>query len=147
METIRHMALGCCIISTVAGMIRILWPENGFAPVINAVLALYIITAALQMIRGTDWKALAAESYQLANSTQQNADLYQEYGRMVGLSASAEAIRSVLKQAGIEAVVQMEGETCQIVLLHPSDKAQAEIILEESCGTMNYELVSGGETP
>lgn len=147
MEEIRHIALGCCVISTIAGMVRVFWPENNFAPVINAVLALYIITAALQMVRGTDWKALTAEIYQLTDSVQQNTETYEKYGYEIGLSASAEAIRSVLEQAGIEAAVQIQGETCCITLLHPSDKQRAEAILAESCGTLAYEIVSGGEKP
>ena len=52
MTTLRHLALGCCVLSTLAGMLRLFWPENGFKPVINAVLALYIITAGVQMARG-----------------------------------------------------------------------------------------------
>ena len=52
MDSIRHVALGCCVISTIAGMIRVFWPKNSFSTVINAVLVLYIITAGLQMIRG-----------------------------------------------------------------------------------------------
>ena len=147
METIRHMALGCCVISTIAGMIRVFWPENNFAPVINAVLALYILTAALQMIRGTDWKMLTAEIYRLTAYTQQEANVYEEYGREVGLSASVEAIRTVLDQAGVEAAVQIEGETCKVILLHGDDRSRAEAILAESCGTMDYEIVVGGEQP
>ena len=47
MAAVRSAAFGCCVLSTVAGLVRIFWPENGFKPVINAVLALYIITAAV----------------------------------------------------------------------------------------------------
>ena len=65
METIRHVALGCCVISTIAGMIRVFWPKNGFSTVINAVLVLYIVTAGLQMLRGADWKQLTAELYHM----------------------------------------------------------------------------------
>ena len=76
MESIRHVALGCCVISTVAGMIRIFWPENSLAPVINAVLALYIITAALQLVRGADWQSLAAELYALTAAETEMSDSY-----------------------------------------------------------------------
>lgn len=147
METIRHIALGCCIISTVAGMIRMFWPENGFAPVINAVLALYIITAALQMLRGTDWNLLTAEIYSLAESSPQENNSYDAYGHAVGLEVSAEAIRTVLQQADIEAVVQVQGEICRVELIHPADRQRAEQILAESCGTMAYTLEAGGSTP
>ena len=45
LESIRHLALGCCVVSTAAGLLRVFWPDNGYKPVINAVLMLYIITA------------------------------------------------------------------------------------------------------
>ena len=61
MAAVRSAAFGCCVLSTVAGLVRIFWPENGFKPVINAVLALYIITAAVQIIRVADWAGIAAE--------------------------------------------------------------------------------------
>lgn len=147
MDALRHMALGCCVISTVAGMIRVFWPENSFAPVINAVLALYIITAGLQMIRGTNWQNLATEVYRLSSGAGQTTEDFSDYSRELGLSASAEAIRNVLQQAGIQAVVQLRNETCQVTLLYASDRSQAQTILETSCGTLPYEIIAGGENP
>lgn len=147
MDTIRHMALGCCIISTVAGMIRVFWPENNFSTVINAVLALYIITAGLQMLQGTNWQDLTAEVYRLSSATSRNTEDFSEYSHDLGLSASADAIRSVLQQAGIQAVVQLQNETCQVTLLHDSDRSRALAILESSCGTLPYEIAEGGEQP
>ena len=41
MESFRHLALGCCVLSALAGMLRLFWPDNGFKSVINAVLVLY----------------------------------------------------------------------------------------------------------
>lgn len=147
METIRHVALGCCVISTVAGMVRVFWPDNSFAPVINAVLALYIITAALQMIRGTDWKMLAAEMYRLTAVEQQTTESYEAYGKQLGLETSTEAVRAILAQAGIDAVVELQADTCRITLLHAEDRVRAESILAASCGTLPYELVLGGDAP
>lgn len=147
MDTIRHMALGCCVISTVAGMIRVFWPENGFSSVINAVLTLYIVAAALQMITGTDWNNLAAEVYRLTETTQQDAQDYTDYGRQIGLSASVEAVRSVLEQAGIEAAVELRSDTCRVELVHEGDRQRAQAVLDASCGALDYEIVAGGEAP
>lgn len=61
MTSLRHLALGCCVISALAGMLRLFWPENSFKTVINAVLVLYILTAGVQMVRGIDWHGLADE--------------------------------------------------------------------------------------
>lgn len=84
METIRHVALGCCVISTIAGMIRVFWPKNGFSAVINAVLVLYIVTAGLQMLRGADWKQLTAELYHMPAAAEKNVPDYTEYSRRLG---------------------------------------------------------------
>lgn len=147
METVRHIALGCCVISTLAGMIRMFWPENGFAPVINAVLALYIITAALQMVRGTDWKTLAGEMYALTEAEPSQSDFYEAYSKELGLDVSVQAIQTVLEQAGIEAVVERQGEICQVTLLHSDDQTSAESILAASCGSLPYRVAAGGDTP
>lgn len=144
METIRHVALGCCVISTVAGMVRVFWPENGFTAVINAVLALYIVTAGLQMLRGADWHALAAELYRLTPAGEQTTEQYSEYGRELGLSVSADAVRQVLAQAGIEASVQIEDGACHVNLVHSSDQERAQAVLAASCGELPYEIVAGG---
>lgn len=145
METIRHIALGCCVVSTVAGMIRVFWPENGFAAVINAVLALYIVTAGLQMLRGADWSALTAELYRLTASENQTVEVYPEYSRQLGLSVSADAVRQVLTQAGIEASVEIIDDVCRVHLVHASDRDRAQAILEASCGSLRCEMIAGGD--
>lgn len=147
MDTIRHIALGCCVISTVAGMIRVFWPENGFTPVINTVLALYIITAVLQVLHGTDWRSLATEVYRLSSATAQEAPDFSAYSQEIALSASVEAIQTVLRQAGIDAAVQMQEGVCHVTLLHAEDRARAESVLASSCGTMSYQITAGGEEP
>lgn len=144
---VRHLALGCCILSAVAGIIRAFWPENGFAPVINAVLALYIVSAGLQMIRGTNWSDLVRQLYELPGSVQADAQDYPEYGRTVGLSASVQAVRQVLEDAEISAAVSLENDTCHVELVHEEDLAKAESILATSCGELPYEIEVGGDAP
>lgn len=147
MEAVRHIALGCCVISTVAGMIRVFWPENGFAAVINAVLALYIVTAGLQLLHGADWNALTTELYRLTVTEEQTVEAYPEYSRQLGLSVSAEAVRQVLSQAGIEASVQVEEDTCQVHLVRASDRERAQAVLASSCGDLRCEITVGGDAP
>lgn len=147
MDTIRHIALGCCVISTVAGMIRTFWPENSFAPVINAVLALYIITAALQMVRGTDWQMLAEEIFSLTATETAQSEVYEQYSQELGLDVSVEAIQTVLEQAGVDAVVERKGNVCHVMLLHSADLARAESVLASSCGTLPYRITAGGDEP
>ncbi len=147
MDTIRHLALGCCVATTVAGVLRVFWPKNGFSAVINAVLALYIITAALQMLRGADWSALTQALRQLPGTVQQPVQDYETYSRQLGLSASAGAVRQVLAQAGIEAAVQIREGVCCVELAHPADRAGAEAVLSASCGQLPWQITAGGETP
>lgn len=146
MDGIRHVALGCCVISTVAGMIRVFWPENTFAPVINAVLALYIVTAGLQMLRTTDWPGLTAQLYRLADVTVQRND-YTDYGQDLTRSVSVDAVRTVLQQAEIEAAVMMRGGVCCVELVRESDRDQAQALLAASCGDLPWEISGGGKTP
>lgn len=61
MTSLRHIALGCCVLSALAGILRLFWPENGFKSVINAVLVLYILTVGVQLVHGLDWDGLVRE--------------------------------------------------------------------------------------
>lgn len=144
---VRHLALGCCILSAVAGIVRAFWPENGFTPVINAVLALYIVSAGLQMIRGTNWSDLVGQLYALPETAQADTQGYPEYGRAVGISASVQAVRQVLEDAEIGASVSLENNTCHVQLVHEEDLAKAESILATSCGELPYEIEVGGDAP
>ena len=148
MDSIRHVALGCCVISTIAGMIRVFWPKNGFSTVINAVLVLYIITAGLQMIRGADWAGLTKELYRMSSAAESSAPDYTEYGRQLGLEMSAEGVREALENAGIDCVVQMRDGVCQVELVHSSDRTRAQGVLSAVCGQMPYEITAaGGDAP
>lgn len=147
MEAVRHIALSCCVLSTVAGVVRIFWPENGFAPVINAVLVLYIVSAGLQMMRGTDWSRLTTELYALSSSVAAPQEEYTEYGRSLGLASSVDGVRQILSEAGIEAVVTLEEDTCCVQLVHESDRTRAEAILASSGGELPFSVVTGGDEP
>ena len=70
MDTLCHAALVCCILSALAGLVRTFWPQNGFKPVINAVLTLYIITSVLHAVSGLNWQNFDA---QLQNFASQSA--------------------------------------------------------------------------
>ena len=83
MQTLRHMALGICLLCAAAGMIRIFWPDNQFKPVINTVLVLYIITSVLQM-RGVGTWRVPELNWQDPNSD--NTD-YREYAAQLAQEA------------------------------------------------------------
>lgn len=147
METIRHVALGCCVISTIAGMIRVFWPKNGFSAVINAVLVLYIVTAGLQMLRGADWKQLAAELYHMPAAAEKTVPDYTEYSRRLGREVSEAAVREALQNAGIDCVVQLADSGFQVELVHAGDRARVQAVLAVICGQTPYKIITGGEAP
>ena len=90
MESFRHLALGCCVLSALAGMLRLFWPDNGFKSVINAVLVLYILTAGIQMLGGIDWDSIVLTLRSLpAGQNRPSAD-FSAYSRELGLTASVE---------------------------------------------------------
>ena len=95
MAAVRSAAFGCCVLSTVAGLVRIFWPENGFKPVINAVLALYIITAAVQIIRVADWAGIAAELAPASDSSSVSDSEVGAYRRTLTDEAAAQAIAAL----------------------------------------------------
>ena len=145
MTTLRHLALGCCVLSTLAGMLRLFWPENGFKPVINAVLALYIITAGVQMARSIDWGGILAELRALPADGGAGETDYSAYQQDVALLASAEAVREVLRTAGIDAAVSLEDGVCVITPVDVRDKDAITSLLVVNAGALPWRFA--GDAP
>lgn len=144
MTSLRHLALGCCVLSALAGMLRLFWPENSFKAVINAVLVLYILTAGVQLVRGIDWRGLAAELRALPTDGTSAAD-YEAYSRELALTASVDAVRQVLQAAGIDAAVSLQEGVCVITPLDPRDKPAIEALLAVNAGTLPWRFA--GDAP
>ena len=145
MTTLRHLALGCCVLSTLAGMLRLFWPENGFKPVINAVLALYIITAGVQMAHGVDWGGILAELRALPTGSETGGTDYSDYQQNVALLASAEGVREVLRTAGIDAAVSLEDGVCVITPVDIRDKDVIASLLAVNAGALPWRFA--GDAP
>ena len=143
MTSLRHLALGCCVLSAMAGMLRLFWPENGFRSVINAVLVLYILTAGVQMVRGVDWRGLAQELRSLPGAETQDAADYSAYGRGLALMASVDAVREVLRGADIDAAVSLEDGVCVITPVDIRDKPAIEALLTVNAGTLPWRIAEG----
>ena len=145
MTTLRHLALGCCVLSTLAGMLRLFWPENGFKPVINAVLALYIITAGVQIARGVDWGGILTELRALPADGGAGETDYSAYQQDVALLASAEAVREVLRTAGIDAAVSLEDGVCVVTPVDVRDKDAITSLLAVNAGALPWRFA--GDAP
>lgn len=143
MQSLRNIALGICILCSVGGVVQIFWPDNSYKPVINTVIVLYIITSALQM-RGLDrWRTPQLDLAGLPDST--DFSEYQAYAGELTLDASVQALETLLAEQGIDAEVTMEESLCCVYLQDSSDSVLAEQILQDNCGALPYEILSGGE--
>lgn len=99
------------------------------------------------MIRGTNWSDLVRQLYELPGTVQADTQSYPDYGHAVGMSASVQAVRQVLKNSEIRAAVSLENDTCLVRLFREEDLAKAESVLAASCGELPYEIEVGGDTP
>ncbi len=148
MQTVRHLALGVCILCAGAGMIRIFWPETTFKPVINAVLLLYIIAAALPVGLAADWPGFAArlQAEQVPQQSTETGEEYRVYQDLLARQASVQAMETVFARAGIEAQIALQGEVCVIELAQEQDLPAARQLVEENGGTLEFRvLVKGGK--
>ena len=123
MTSLRHIALGCCVLSALAGILRLFWPENGFKSVINAVLVLYILTVGVQLVHGLDWDGLVRELRSLPDG-QDTAD-YSDYSRELALAASVDA-------------VSWQNGVCVITPVDPRDKPAIEALLAVNAGELPW---------
>lgn len=144
LESIRHLALGCCVVSTAAGLLRVFWPDNGYKPVINAVLMLYIITAVWQFARTADWQGVAG---QLQNFSAAAKTDYEPYAQSLAEQVSAQAVREILQQNGIEAAVSLRDGTLYVTHARPADAPRVRQLLQENCGSLPYTVQGGGDAP
>lgn len=147
MQLLRTLALGLCLLCAAAGMIRIFWPDDRFKPVINTVLALYILTSMFGAGAGTDWDAIAGEVRDLTVVSDTGTD-YTQYARELGSSASADAIGELLVRQGIQAQTSWQDGQLYVLLLDEEDRTAAEQLLRENAGSLPYAIVQeGGDLP
>ena len=126
------------MLSALAGMLRLFWPDNGFKSVINAVLVLYILTAGIQMLGGIDWDSIVLTLRSLpAGQSRPSAD-FSAYSRELGLTASVEAVREVLQGAGIRAAV-----SCVITPVDIRDRTAIETLLAVNAGALPWCIAEG----
>ena len=142
MDTLCHAALVCCILSALAGLVRTFWPQNGFKPVINAVLTLYIITSVLHAVSGLNWQNFDAQLQNFASQSTPGED-YTAYGAELAMQESTAALQKLLRQSGIESVVQPQAGGVHVRLVYPADREQAETLLQICGGSALY----AGEHP
>ena len=132
MDTLCHAALVCCILSALAGLVRTFWPQN-------AVLTLYIITSVLHAVSGLNWQNFDAQLQNFASQSAPGED-YTAYGAELAIQESAAALQKLLRQSGIESVVQPQAGGVHVRLVYPADREQAETLLQNFAGDLPYTL-------
>ena len=143
MESFRHLALGCCVLSALAGMLRLFWPDNGFKSVINAVLVLDILPAGIQLLGGIDWDSIVLTLRSLPSGQSRPSADFSAYSRELGLTASVEAVREVLQGAGIRAAVSWQDGRCVITPVDIRDRAAIETLLAVNAGDLPWCIAEG----
>lgn len=111
MDTLCHAALVCCILSALAGLVRTFWPQNGFKPVINAVLTLYIITSVLHAVSGLNWQNFDAQLQNFASQSAPGED-YTAYGAELAMQESAAALQKLLRKAASNPLCSRRRAAC-----------------------------------
>lgn len=143
MTSLRHMALGCCLLTALAGMLRLFWPENSFKSVINTVLVLYIITVGVQMFRSFDWGGILQELQSLPTADAPQSESFSAYQQELALTASLDAVREVLKNAGIDAAVSWQDDICVITPTDIRDRPAIEALLTVNAGELPWRIAEG----
>ena len=129
MESFRHLALGCCVLSALAGMLRL--------------LVLYILTAGIQMLGGIDWDSIVLTLRSLPSGQSRPSADFSAYSRELGLTASVEAVREVLRGAGIRAAVSWQDGRCVITPVDIRDRAAIETLLAVNAGGLPWCIAEG----
>lgn len=143
MTSLRHMALGCCLLTALAGMLRLFWPENSFKSVINTVLVLYIVTVGVQMFHGFDWDSIIQELRSLPAADAPQAEEFSAYQQELALTASLGAVREVLQNAGIDAAVSWQDGVCVITPTDIRDQPAIEALLAVNAGDLPWRIAEG----
>lgn len=113
--------------------------KMGSSPVINAVLTLYIITSVLHAVSGLNWQNFDAQLQNFASQSAPGED-YTAYGAELAMQESAAALQKLLRQSGIESVVQPQAGGVHVRLVYPADREQAETLLQNFAGDLPYTL-------
>ena len=94
------------------------------------------ISVGVQMVRGLDWDGVVRELRSLPDV--QDATDYSDYSRELALTASVDAVRQVLRDAGIDAAVSWQENVCVITPTDPRDKPAIEALLAVNAGELPW---------
>lgn len=139
MDTLCHAALVCCILSALAGLVRTILAAKWVQASHKAVLTLYIITSVLHAVSGLNWQNFDAQLQNFASQSAPGED-YTAYGAELAMQESAAALQKLLRQSGIESVVQPQAGGVHVRLVYPADREQAETLLQNFAGDLPYTL-------
>ena len=85
------------------------------------------------------WLGFAAQLQNFASQSAPGED-YTAYGAELAMQESAAALQKLLRQSGIESVVQPQAGGVHVRLVYPADREQAETLLQNFAGDLPYTL-------
>ena len=93
----------------------------------------------LHAVSGLNWQNFAAQLQNFASQSAPGED-YTAYGAELAMQESAAALQKLLRQSGIESVVQPQAGGVHVRLVYPADREQAETLLQNFAGNLPYTL-------
>lgn len=86
-----------------------------------------------------NWQNFDAQLQRFASQSAPGED-YTAYGAELAMQESAAALQKLLRQSGIESVVQPQAGGVHVRLVYPADREQAETLLQNFAGDLPYTL-------
>ena len=90
-------------------------------------------------VSGLNWQNFDAQLQNFASQSAPGED-YTAYGAELAMQESAAALQKLLRQSGIESVVQPQAGGVHVRLVYPADREQAETLLQNFAGGLPYTL-------
>ena len=103
------------------------------------ILAAKWVQASHKCVSGLNWKNFDAQLQNFASQSTPGED-YTAYGAELAMQESAAALQKLLRQSGIESVVQPQAGGVHVRLVYPADREQAETLLQNFAGDLPYTL-------
>ena len=97
-----------------------------------------------QFARTADWQGVVG---QLQNFSAAAKTDYEPYAKALAEQVSAQAVREILQQNGIEAAVSLRDGTLYVTPARPADAPRVRGLLQENCGSLPYTVQGGGDAP
>lgn len=141
MEKIRYFAWSVCVCCILAGVVKAVWPESSLKPVINAILVLYIVAAALEGLPQLSAGEIRRTVEQLPLQGETPGD-YSDYLEQSYRQQVAAALQQQLSENRIDAQVEASDDGVWNVTVESGERENAESFLQKTLPQGGYRLMA-----